>query len=225
MDGSNLANGGNISGVTNSQLTIGPAVLADAGTYSVVVANAFGSATSAVATLTIPAPTLSITPPPAHVAQAALTVAGKASGAFGIANVQYQLNGGAWSPAASASQWTNWTALVTLQPGSNVFRAYSVDPVGNHSVTNSAAIFYVTRSPLILLVNGFGTISHSFLGTNLIVGHQLYRHRFAQAKQSVLQLDREHQRHQQSADLPDGVQHDADRQFCDEFLPARRRNL
>ncbi len=170
MDGSNLANGGNISGVTNSQLTIGPAVLADAGTYSVVVANAFGSATSAVATLTIPAPTLSITPPPAHVAQAALTVAGKASGAFGIANVQYQLNGGAWSPAASASQWTNWTALVTLQPGSNVFRAYSVDPVGNHSVTNSAAIFYVTRSPLILLVNGFGTISHSFLGTNLIVG-------------------------------------------------------
>jgi len=169
MDGTNLANGGNISGATNSQLTIGPAVLADAGTYSVVVANAFGSATSAVATLTIPAPTLTIKSPGQDVTAALLTIKGTATGAFGVTNVQFQLNSNVWSSAATTNRWTNWSAVVTLQPGTNVFRAYSVDPVGNHSVTNSLTVFYLTRSPLTLLVNGFGTISHSFTGTNLIV--------------------------------------------------------
>jgi len=169
MDGTNLTDGGNISGATNSQLTIGPAVLSDAGSYLVVVANAFGSATSALVTLTIPAPTLTINSPGLNVSAAALTVHGTASGKYGVANVQWQLNGGGWSPAAATNQWTNWSALVVLQPGTNRFQAYSVDPVGNHSSTNSVTVFYVTRSPLTLLTNGFGKINRSFSGTNLVV--------------------------------------------------------
>ena len=170
MDGAPLANGGNISGVTNSELTIGPAVLADAGSYFVVVANAFGSATSTVATLTIPAPTLTIKSPGKDVTAALLTVEGTASGKYGVANVQFQLNSNGWSSAATTNQWTNWSASVTLQTGTNVFQAFSVDPLGNPSATNSVTVFYLTKSPLTLLVKGFGTISHTFSGTNLIVG-------------------------------------------------------
>jgi hypothetical protein len=170
MDGTNLINGGNISGATNSQLTIGPAVLSDAGSYSVVVANAFGSATSAVATLTVPAPTLTLKSPGLSVSVASLTVQGTASGKFGVTNVQCQLNGGGWISATTANQWTNWSALVGLQPGTNFFQAYSVDPLGHPSATNSVTVFYVTKSPLTLLTNGFGTISRGFSGTNLTVG-------------------------------------------------------
>jgi uncharacterized repeat protein (TIGR03803 family) len=170
MDGAPLTNGGNISGATNSELTIGPAVLADAGSYSVVVANAFGSATSTVATLTIPSPTLTIKSPGKDVSAALLTVAGTASGKYGVINVQFQLNSNAWSSAATTNQWTNWSASVTLQTGTNVFQAFSVDPLGNHSATNSVTVFYVIKSPLTLLVKGFGTINHTFSGTNLIVG-------------------------------------------------------
>jgi uncharacterized repeat protein (TIGR03803 family) len=170
MDGATLTNGGNISGATNSQLTIGPAVLANAGSYSVVVANAFGSATSTVATLTIPAPTLTIKSPGKDVSAALLTVQGTASGKYGVTNVQFQFNNGSWSSATTTNQWTNWSAVVTLQAGTNVFQAFSVDPVGNHSSTNSVTVFYVTKSPLTLLVKGFGQINHTFTGTNLIVG-------------------------------------------------------
>jgi uncharacterized repeat protein (TIGR03803 family) len=170
MDGAALTNDGNISGATNSELTIGPAVLADAGSYSVVVANAFGSATSTVATLTIPAPKLTITSPGQDVTVSPLTIKGTASGTYGVTNVQFQFNNGNWSSATTTNQWTNWSAVVTLQAGSNVFQAFSVDPVGNHSTTNGVTIFYVTKSPLTLLVNGFGQINHSFTGTNLIVG-------------------------------------------------------
>lgn len=170
MDGTNLANGGNISGANNSELTISPAVLADAGSYSVVVANPFGSATSTVATLTIPAPTLTIKSPGRDVSAALLIVKGTASGAFGVTDVQFQLNSNGWSSAATTNQWTNWSASLTLRTGTNVFQAFSVDPLGNHSTTNSVTVFYLIKSPLTLLVNGSGTISHTFAGTNLIVG-------------------------------------------------------
>jgi hypothetical protein len=48
-----LANGGRISGATANTLTISNLQLADAGNYTVVVTNAAGAVTSAVATLTV----------------------------------------------------------------------------------------------------------------------------------------------------------------------------
>jgi hypothetical protein len=46
LEGTNLVNGGRISGATNSALTISNAQPADDGGYSVIVTNAFGSVTS-----------------------------------------------------------------------------------------------------------------------------------------------------------------------------------
>ena len=53
FNGASLANGGTISGVTSTILTIGSVQTNHAGSYSVVVTNSVGSATSSVAVLTV----------------------------------------------------------------------------------------------------------------------------------------------------------------------------
>ncbi|HSA02016.1 MAG TPA: immunoglobulin domain-containing protein, partial [Candidatus Paceibacterota bacterium] len=55
-DGTNLADGGRITGATNSTLAIADVQPADAGDYRTVVTNAFGAVTSMVATLTVQSP-------------------------------------------------------------------------------------------------------------------------------------------------------------------------
>jgi gamma-glutamyltranspeptidase len=55
-NGTNLFDGGNISGATTTQLTVDFASLADSGAYSVLATNSVGSVTSVVATLAIMKP-------------------------------------------------------------------------------------------------------------------------------------------------------------------------
>jgi hypothetical protein len=63
FNGTNLTNGGRISGATSSNLTITAVVAGDAGGYRVVVSNSVSSVTSSVATLTVLLPPSIITPP------------------------------------------------------------------------------------------------------------------------------------------------------------------
>jgi hypothetical protein len=52
-DGVNLSDDGRVSGATSATLTISSVQLADAGNYSVVVSNPYGSVASSIATLTV----------------------------------------------------------------------------------------------------------------------------------------------------------------------------
>ena len=61
-NGAVLADGGNISGATNTLLTLSNVFGADAGGYSVVLSNAVGVITSAVATLTVKDPLIIANP-------------------------------------------------------------------------------------------------------------------------------------------------------------------
>jgi uncharacterized repeat protein (TIGR03803 family) len=63
-NGTNLADGGNLSGSSTSTLSVASASVANAGTYSVVVSNALSSVSSTSAVLTV----LSITAPGANLA-------------------------------------------------------------------------------------------------------------------------------------------------------------
>jgi len=53
MNGTNLANGGNLSGSATSTLTIRSATVLNSGNYTVLITNSFGSVTSAVAVLNL----------------------------------------------------------------------------------------------------------------------------------------------------------------------------
>ena len=53
MNGTNLTDGGNLSGSATSTLTIRSATVANSGSYSVLITNSFGSVTSAVAVLNL----------------------------------------------------------------------------------------------------------------------------------------------------------------------------
>jgi hypothetical protein len=105
-----------------------------------------------------------------RVSNAVFTVKGKASDNWQVSNVVCQLNGGAWSNAATANVWTNWTAAVNLVPGTNTVAAYAVDTSGNSSLTNSVTFQCVVTNQLQIRASGLGTISPNYSNAWLEIG-------------------------------------------------------
>ena len=176
-NGTNLANGARISGVTAGSLTVSNLAMTDAGNYSVIVGNSFGSVTSSNAVLTVfipdtTKPTVTISSPTAnqHWSNEVFTVTGKAGDNVSVANVFYSLNGSGWAPAVTANNWSNWTAQVTLVPGTNTIQACAVDTVGNFSTTNKVSLVYILSAPLTVSTNGNGSISPNYNGALLQIG-------------------------------------------------------
>jgi hypothetical protein len=122
-------------------------------------------------------PVLTITNPAAnsvHSNNPAITVSGTASDNVQVAQVVYELSNsvspGVWTNATGT---TSWSAGVTLAPGSNTFRAYSVDATGNHSTTtNSLTLIYELVAPVTVLTNGLGTVSPNYNGQTLIISNR-----------------------------------------------------
>lgn len=88
-NGVNLVNGGNISGATSATLTFNPLAMGNAGEYTVVLANANGSVTSAATTLTVLDAAFGwrwSPPVPITTAEATLLLPGRITGAasFGL---------------------------------------------------------------------------------------------------------------------------------------------
>jgi len=90
-------------------------------------------------------PVVAITAPTANQrwSNAVFTVKGTAGDNLGLASVQYQLNSAAWSAATPGVNWSNWTAVMNLTPGTNTVRAYALDVTGNRSPTNSVSFVCV----------------------------------------------------------------------------------
>jgi alpha-tubulin suppressor-like RCC1 family protein len=115
-NGTNLANGGNVAGANTPTLTVSNAQTADAGSYTVVVSNAFGSVTSAVATLTVTVPT-----PPRILVN---------DGSFGVVSNHFGFNvtgtAGQVVIVEGSTNLLNWQSLQTNTLGSGPF--YFSDP-------------------------------------------------------------------------------------------------
>ncbi len=118
-------------------------------------------------------PTLSITNLTAgqSLSTNAFTVQGTAKDNSGVANVFYALNQGAWTNASTANTWTNWSATVTLVPGTNTFSTYAVDNSGSHSKTNTVKFVYVMLTTITVRTNGPGSISPNYDGVPLQIGN------------------------------------------------------
>jgi hypothetical protein len=83
------------------------------------------------------------------------TVAGKVTDNGDTGTVWFQLNDGAWTAALG---WRDWSAYVTLVPGTNTVRAFAVDAAGNRSPTHSQKVVYLPSAPIRINIDGKGTI-------------------------------------------------------------------
>ena len=104
------------------------------------------------------------------VSNAAFTVQGKAGDNWQVADVFCSLNGGDWSNAATTNNWTNWSAAVTLVPGTNAIAVYAVDPGGVVSLTNTVSFQYLVTNQLQIRAIGLGTISPNYSNAWLQIG-------------------------------------------------------
>jgi uncharacterized repeat protein (TIGR03803 family) len=105
-----------------------------------------------------------------QVSNAAFTVRGTATDNVAVASVSCSLNNAAWSLATTANNWTNWSAGLTLLPGTNTVAAYAVDTSGNYSLTSSVSLFYAVTNQLQIRLTGLGKISPNYSNAWLQIG-------------------------------------------------------
>jgi lysyl endopeptidase len=99
-----------------------------------------------------------------------MTVQGKASDDIQVGAVYCKANEGEWTLATTGNNWSNWTAGVTLTPGTNVLLSYAEDTMGNLSATSRISCVYVLSTYLALNLNGKGTLTPNYNGQLLELG-------------------------------------------------------
>ena len=159
FNGTNLPAATNVSGTASNMLTLTGVTVGNAGNYRVIVTNAYGSATSSVATLTVNllAPTLQLTSPanPAGYGNS-LNFTATLSSSSATGTVQFLTNGVLFNTQTLAAGAATSAALTTLPRGTDSIAAsYSGDandlPATNtlaQIITNhppAAAAFYTNR--------------------------------------------------------------------------------
>ncbi len=92
------------------------------------------------------------------------TISGRASDNLRVADVFFKLNDGSWTEATSLNAWSDWTALLSLIPGTNYFSTYCIDASGNASAISSARIIYSTAPATLnnLVAEGISDSQQSF---------------------------------------------------------------
>jgi uncharacterized repeat protein (TIGR03803 family) len=168
-----LINGGFVSGAGASNLVINPASITNSGSYTVVVSNSIGAATSGVCVVTVKAdtfkPTVAITSPSAGARSNAPVIfhgtasESTSSGGVLITNVNYWITNLNGSPlktgtalltaGTGTSTLSNWTASVSPSPGSNVFAVQSHDFSGNTSAVVTVKFFLKSPAQLTVITN------------------------------------------------------------------------
>ena len=165
-----LHDGGDIAGSRNGALIVGPLEFGDAGSYSVVVTNNSGGATSTVSVLTVEPettiPDVAIVSPAANARTNSPVFSGTASDMVRVTNVVWWLtnkNGGSVlsNNAPLTRGGSNWSFTATPFPGTNVLAVQSVNWSGLKSKIASRAFFYKVTNTLTLQPGGDGTGSFS----------------------------------------------------------------
>ena len=103
-----------LAGLYQGTATFGTTVLPSQGAWNFFLSKVMSPADTNAPVLNIIAPTSG-----QHWSNAIFTVTGTARDNVAVSNVFYSLNNGGWSNAVSVNNWSNWTATVTLMPGTN----------------------------------------------------------------------------------------------------------
>jgi hypothetical protein len=147
-NGTNLIDGGNISGSTNSTLTVANVQDADAAIYNAVVSDATTSVTTSNAVLTVNDTLLFATQPQSQTNLIGSNVSFNAT-AYGVPPFIFQ-----WyfnsTPVGSPTSGTNYTSYTVTNVGTNQAGIYTVKVVnGSGNVTSSNAVLTVAVPPVI----------------------------------------------------------------------------
>ena len=146
--GTNLMDGGNISGSTNNAFTIANISDADAAIYKLVVSDATGSVTTSNAVLTVYDFPFVATQPQSQTVLAGSNVTFTAA-AYGAPPLVFQWYFKA-APVGSPIGGTNFTTYTVSNVGSNQMGNYSVQVVNGYgSVMSSNATLIVSLPPVI----------------------------------------------------------------------------
>jgi len=98
-------------------------------------------------------------------------VTGTATDNSEVVAVYYQLTNSLGVTSWQLANGTNsWTAGITQAPGTNIFRAFSMDAGGNYSPTYSLTMVYWLIAPLWVTTNGPGTVAPNYNNQKLILG-------------------------------------------------------
>jgi uncharacterized repeat protein (TIGR03803 family) len=147
-DGANLVDGGNVSGSTNSTLTIANISDTDGAFYNLVVSDAIGSVTTSNAVLTVNDLPYIATQPQSQTVLVGSSVTFSAS-AYGAPPLVFQwyFNG---TPIGSPVGATNFSSLTLTDVGTNQAGNYAVEVVnGYDSAISSNATLIVSLPPII----------------------------------------------------------------------------
>jgi hypothetical protein len=118
LNGTNLSDGGRISGCTSNALSISAAQPSDSGNYTVVAANSAGSVTSQVVTLTIPGiPRFDTTNVGRAPGQLSVNISGL--GGYTQSIIEASTNLRQWAPMATNTLAPGQTNLTFVQSTSN----------------------------------------------------------------------------------------------------------
>ncbi len=162
-NGTNLADGGNISGSATATLRITNATLANAAVYSVVVSNAYNSLTSAYAVLQVIYAPPSITSQPASQTRVAGTTATFSVTATGDQPLSYQWLFNGTNLTDGGNLFGSATSTLTI---TNV----NLASAGNYSVVVSNALFIVPSANATLTVIPAATPSVALTELRLLNG-------------------------------------------------------
>lgn len=173
-DGQPIQDNARISGTGTATLTINRLSLADNGRYSATISNAACVVLSTNALLNVLAdiPKVAISFPGngQRVSNNVVTVRGSASDSLGIGEITVRVNTGSFVPASTTNNWTNWTAEVELPvAGTNWLVARAVDMDGVVAYATNR-LQYVLSGPLVVGINGKGTINPNYHGKLLEIG-------------------------------------------------------
>jgi hypothetical protein len=95
-----------------------------------------------------------------------VVVRGTAKSRRGIAEVRYSLNGGSWHLLPGRETWrVSLDSLRGLIGGQNLVSIVAIDTAGRESIETKRQFTRVIQRPLIVQIQGSGTVTPGFLGT------------------------------------------------------------